>query len=119
MTSGYQINLYGQMGWHSLKPDLTSLTAYLLEAFLEYLRTGVEPYPNDQEVELIAALEADKRSLKLGREVTIKEVLEQGVSGFQLDLAGPLLVGFPVGALQLDLVVLAGRLDAAVLVPGP
>jgi predicted dehydrogenase len=76
MTSGYQINLYGQKGWRSVKPDLTSLYAWLLEAFLEYLRTGVEPYPIEQEVELIAVLEAGKRSLQLGREVTIKEVLE-------------------------------------------
>jgi len=76
MTSGYQINLYGQKGWRTLKPDLANLYAYLLEAFLEYLRTGTEPYPIEQEVELIAALEAGKRSLKLGREVTIQEVLE-------------------------------------------
>jgi len=76
MTAGYQINLYGQKGWRTLKPDLTNLYAYLLEAFMEYLRTGVEPYPIEQEVELIAVLEAGKRSLKLGREVTIQEVLE-------------------------------------------
>ncbi len=76
MTAGYQINLYGQKGWRTLKPDLANLYAYLLEAFLEYLRTGVEPYPIEQEVELIAVLEAGKRSLKLGREVTIQEVLE-------------------------------------------
>ncbi len=76
MSAGYQINLYGQKGWRSVKPDLTNLYAYLLEAFMEYLRTGVEPYPLEQEVELIAVLEAGKRSLKLGREVTIKEVLE-------------------------------------------
>jgi predicted dehydrogenase len=77
MSAGYQINLYGKKGWRTVKPDLTNLYAYLLEAFLEYLRTGVEPYPIEQEVELIALLEAGKRSLKEGREVTIKEVLEQ------------------------------------------
>ncbi|HEV3028108.1 MAG TPA: Gfo/Idh/MocA family oxidoreductase [Planctomycetota bacterium] len=76
MTAGYQITLYGQKAWRTVKPDLTNLYAYLLEAFLEYLRTGVEPYPIEQEVELIAVLEAGKRSLKEGREVTIKEVLE-------------------------------------------
>ena len=76
MSAGYQINLYGKKGWRTVKPDLTNLYAYLLEAFLEYLRTGVEPYPIEQEVELIAVLEAGKRSLKEGREVTIKEVLE-------------------------------------------
>jgi predicted dehydrogenase len=76
MTAGYQINLYGKKGWRTVKPDLANLYVYLLEAFLEYLRTGVEPYPIEQEVELIAVLEAGKRSLKEGREVTIKEVLE-------------------------------------------
>lgn len=76
MTAGYQISLYGQKGWRTVKPDLANLYAHLLEAFLEYLRTGVEPYPIEQEVELIAVLEAGKRSLKEGREVTIKEVLE-------------------------------------------
>jgi predicted dehydrogenase len=75
MTAGYQINLYGQKGWRSVKPDLTNLYAYLLEAFLGYLQTGQEPYPIEQEVEVIAVLEAGKRSLKEGREVTIKEVL--------------------------------------------
>ena len=76
MTAGYQINLYGKKGWRTLKPDLTNLYVYLLEAFLEYLRTGVEPYPIEQEVELIAVLEAGKRSLREGREVTVQEVLE-------------------------------------------
>ncbi|HVR85871.1 MAG TPA: Gfo/Idh/MocA family oxidoreductase [Planctomycetota bacterium] len=76
MTAGYQISLYGQKAWRIVKPDLTNLYSYLLEAFLEYLRTGVEPYPIEQEVELIAVLEAGKRSLKEGREVTLKEVLE-------------------------------------------
>ncbi len=75
MSAGYQIDLYGQKGWRTVKPDLTNLYAYLLEAFLDYLRTGKEPYPIEQEVELIAVLEAGKRSLKEGREVTVKEVL--------------------------------------------
>jgi predicted dehydrogenase len=76
MTAGYQINLYGKKGWRTVKPDLANLYVYLLEAFLEYLRTGVEPYPIEQEVEVIAVLEAGKRSLQEGREVTVKEVLE-------------------------------------------
>jgi len=44
------------------------------EAFLSYLQTGTEPYPIEEEVELIAALEAGKRSLKEGREVTLTKV---------------------------------------------
>jgi predicted dehydrogenase len=75
MTAGYQISLYGQKGWRTVKPDLANLYSYLLEAFLDYLRTGNEPYPIEQEVELIAVLEAGKRSLRLGREVPLKEVL--------------------------------------------
>ena len=75
MTAGYQISLYGQKGWKTVQPGLADLYSYLLEAFLRYVQTGNEPYPIEQEVELIAALEAGKRSLKEGREVTVKEVL--------------------------------------------
>jgi predicted dehydrogenase len=75
MSAGYQINLYGQKGWRTLKPDLANLYSYLLEAFLDYLKTGKAPYPVEEEVELIAVLEAGKRSLKEGREVAVKEVL--------------------------------------------
>ena len=38
-------------------------------------KTGKEPVPVEEEVEVIAVLEAGKRSLTEGREVTIKEVL--------------------------------------------
>jgi predicted dehydrogenase len=75
MSAGYQINLYAQKGWRTVTPDLKNLYSYLLEAFLGYLQTGIEPYPIEEEVELIAALEAGKRSLMLGREVTVAEVL--------------------------------------------
>jgi predicted dehydrogenase len=74
MSAGYQISLYGQKGWRTLQPNLADLYSYLLEAFLRYVQTGTEPYPIEEEVELIAALEAGKRSLKEGREVTVKEV---------------------------------------------
>lgn len=75
MSSGYQINLYGKKGWRTLKPDLANLYSYLLEAFLDYVKTGKESVPIEEEVELIAALEAAKRSLKENREVTVAEVL--------------------------------------------
>jgi predicted dehydrogenase len=74
MSAGYQISLYGQRAWRTLQPNLADLYSYLLEAFLRYVETGKEPYPIEEEVELIAALEAGKRSLKEGREVTVKEV---------------------------------------------
>ena len=75
MRAGYQINLYGTQGWRSLEPDLTDLYFYLQEQFIGLLRTGVEPVPVEQEVEVIAVLEAGKRSLAEGREVTIAEVM--------------------------------------------
>lgn len=76
MRAGYQINLYGAQGWRSVTPDLKDLYAYLLEAFLDLVRTGKESVPIEEEVEVIAALEAAERSLQLGREVRLSEVLE-------------------------------------------
>jgi predicted dehydrogenase len=75
MRAGYQINLYGTKGWRSVTPDLTNLYAYLLEAFMDLVITGKESVPVEEEVEVIAALEAAKRSLALGREVPLSEVL--------------------------------------------
>ena len=39
------------------------------------VRTGQEPVPVEQEVEVIAVLEAGKRSLAEGREVAVAEML--------------------------------------------
>jgi predicted dehydrogenase len=75
MRAGYQINLYGTKGWRSVQPDLKNLYSYLLEAFLDLVRTGRETVPVDEEVELIAALEAGQESLRRGREVTIAEMM--------------------------------------------
>ena len=75
MRAGYQINLYGEKGWRSVTPDLKNLYAYLLEAFLDLVITGRESVPVEEEVEVIAALEAAQRSLELGREVRIAEVM--------------------------------------------
>jgi predicted dehydrogenase len=75
MRAGYQINLYGQKGWRSVQPDLKNLYSYLLEAFLDLVQTGRESVPVEEELEVIAALEAGAESLRLGREVTLAEVL--------------------------------------------
>jgi predicted dehydrogenase len=75
MAAGYQINLYGEKGWRNVIPDLKDLYSYLLEAFLDLVVTGREIVPVEEEVEVIAALEAAKRSLQLGREVTLAEVM--------------------------------------------
>jgi len=76
MRAGYQISLFGKKGWQTVKPDLKDLYYYLLVEFVKYVKTGQAPYPLEQEVELIAALEAGKRSLQLGREVTLAEVFK-------------------------------------------
>lgn len=75
MRAGYQINLYGTKGWRSVTPNLANLYSYLLEAFLDLVLTGKESVSIEEEVEVIAALEAAQRSLELGREVRLSEVL--------------------------------------------
>jgi hypothetical protein len=62
MRAGYQLNLYGTQGWRTLTPDLTDLYWYLLDKFLDLVRTGTESVPIEEEVEVIAVLEAGKRS---------------------------------------------------------
>ncbi|MBG87488.1 MAG: hypothetical protein CMO80_11390 [Verrucomicrobiales bacterium] len=76
MRGGYQISVFGKKGWQTVKPNLQDLYWYLLKAFLDYVKTGKASVPIDEEVELIAALEAGKRSLTEQREVTIAEVLK-------------------------------------------
>lgn len=75
MRAGYQINLYGTKGWKTLTPNLADLYWYLLEKFIELVRTRKETVPVEEEVEVIAVLEAGKRSLAEKREVTLAEVL--------------------------------------------
>ena len=76
MRAGYQINIYGKKGWRSLTPDLADLYYYLQERFIHLLKTGEESVPVEEEVEVIAVLEAGKRSLAENREVTIAEVMQ-------------------------------------------
>ena len=75
MRAGYQINLYGTKGWRTLTPNLTDLYYFLLERFLRQLDTGEESVAVEEEVEVIAVLEAGRRSLAEGREVGVAEVL--------------------------------------------
>jgi predicted dehydrogenase len=75
MRAGYQINLFGTKGWRSVTPVLTDLYLFLLDRFFELVRTGRESVPVEEEVEVIAVLEAGKRSLVENREVTLAEVL--------------------------------------------
>jgi predicted dehydrogenase len=76
MRAGYQINLYGTKGWRTLTPVLTDLYWYLLDRFVTLVRTKKESVPIEEEVEVIAVLEAGKRSLAEKREVTVAEVLQ-------------------------------------------
>ena len=73
---GYQLQLFGERGSRSVSPDLTDLYAYLLQAFLDYLRTGQEPFPLADEVELIAVLEAGEQSLATGKEIMVHDLLK-------------------------------------------
>ncbi|MBU4200773.1 MAG: Gfo/Idh/MocA family oxidoreductase [Verrucomicrobia bacterium] len=75
MRSGYQINIYGKKDWITLTPDLNNLYTYLLDQFLVMVRTGKEPVPVEEEVEVIAVLDAGRRSLQEAREVTVAEVM--------------------------------------------
>ncbi|MCC6353781.1 MAG: Gfo/Idh/MocA family oxidoreductase [Verrucomicrobiae bacterium] len=76
MRAGYQINLYGTKGWRTLTPNLADLYWYLLDRFVDLVRTKKESVPIEEEVEVIAVLEAGKRSLAERREVTVAEVLD-------------------------------------------
>ena len=74
MRAGFSIQLFGEKGNLRVEPDLKDLYAYLLEAFLDLVLRDKVSVPVEEEVELIAALEAGQRSLELGREVVLKEV---------------------------------------------
>jgi predicted dehydrogenase len=76
MCGGYQINLYGTKGWKSVTPNLQDLYVYLMQRFLALVREGEVSVPIDEEVEVIAVLEAGQKSLAEGREVTIAEMFD-------------------------------------------
>jgi predicted dehydrogenase len=71
MRAGYQINVYGSEGWRTVTPDLADLYYYLQQQFIHVVRTGEEPVPVEEEAELIAVLEAGKRSLVEGVEIPV------------------------------------------------
>lgn len=75
MRTSFSIQLFGEKGNLRVEPDLKDLYAYLLEAFLDLVLRDKVSVPLEEEVELIAALEAGQKSLELGREVKLSEVL--------------------------------------------
>ena len=74
MRSGYQISVFGKQQWRTVQPNLQDLYWHLLKEVTQFAHSGVASVPIDEEVELIAALEAAKRSLELGREVELDEL---------------------------------------------
>lgn len=74
MRAGFSIQLFGEKGNLRVEPDLKDLYVYLLEAVLEFVLHDKVSVPVEEEVELVAALEAGQRSLELGREVGLEEV---------------------------------------------
>ena len=58
-----------------MTPNLADLYWYLFDRFLTLVRTKQESVPIEEEVEVIAVLEAGRRSLAEQREVTLAEVL--------------------------------------------
>ena len=76
MSAGFRLTLYTKSGRHTIEPDLTDLYVYLMQAFIDMVNSGAKfAVPLDEMVEVIATLEAGQRSLELGREVTVAEVL--------------------------------------------
>lgn len=75
MRAGFSIQLFGEKGNLRVEPDLKDLYAYLLEAVLDLVLRDKVSVPLEEEVELIASLEAGQRSLDLGREVELSEVV--------------------------------------------
>ena len=76
VSSGFRLTLYTTSGRRTIEPDLTDLYLYLMQAFIDMVKSGAKfKVPLDEMVEVIATLEAGQRSLELGREVTVAEVL--------------------------------------------
>ncbi|NLT71261.1 MAG: Gfo/Idh/MocA family oxidoreductase [Verrucomicrobiaceae bacterium] len=75
MRAGFSIQLFGEKGNLRVEPNLKDLYAYLLEAFLDLVLRDKVSVPMEEEVELIAALEAGQQSLALGREVKLSEMM--------------------------------------------
>jgi len=76
MRVGFSIHLFGEKGNLRIEPDLKNVYVFLLEAFLDLVLRDKVSVPVEEEVELIAALEAGQRSLELRREVKLEEVMK-------------------------------------------
>jgi len=77
MRAGYQIALHGLGGWKTVQPDLNNLYVYLMERFIGMVKGGEQPVPSAEMHEVIAVLEAGKRSLATGEEISVAEVMAE------------------------------------------
>lgn len=77
MQAGYQICVHGKGGWRTVQPNLDNLYSYLLEQFLEVARGGEPPVSHAEMHEVIAVLEAGRRSLETGQELDVRAVLAE------------------------------------------
>lgn len=71
----FSIDVFGENGLLRVEPNLKDLYTYLLENFLDYVLHDRVSVPLEEEIELIAALEAGEISLKEKRIVELKELL--------------------------------------------
>ena len=77
MRAGYQIALHGLNGWKTIQPDLNNLYVFLMERFIAMVNGGEQPVPSAEMHEVIAVLEAGKRSLATGEEIRVADVMAE------------------------------------------
>lgn len=77
MRAGYQIALHGLNGWKTIVPNLDNLYVFLMERFIAMVNGGESPVPPAEMHEVIAVLEAGKRSLETGQEIRVADVMAE------------------------------------------
>lgn len=78
MRAGYQLCLHGLKGWKTVAPNLTNLYVYLMERFVAMASGGEQPLTNAVMHEVIAVLEAGKRSLEAGgKEIMVADMMAE------------------------------------------
>ena len=66
----FQVNLYGTDGWRQITiEDADYFYSNMLKHFIEMVRTGKEPFPPEETLEVIKVLTLGKESRKSGEEI--------------------------------------------------
>ena len=66
----FQVNLYGTDGWRQITiEDADYFYSNMLKHFIEMVRTGKEPFPPEETLEIIKVLTLGKESKKSGEEI--------------------------------------------------